>query len=126
MQGQNLIAPQGHIGHRHHRHYIGTQCTQGSTHHPQMDNINKKVIERHVEAAHHNAQHTGYTHVARTLEHGCHEMIKQYHRQCERKDEKISRGIGSYVVTATQPIGQRTVNPHTHQTNKQCKHQTTY
>ena len=84
-----MALPHGLSGHWHHCQHVSTHGSEGRTGYAEVQNINKQVVESHVEAAHHDAQEARRAHVARAFQHVSHQMITHHERQCKRKYKKI-------------------------------------
>ena len=103
VEGENLVFPHGLPRHGDGGKYIRGQRAEGGARNAQAENVDKQVVECHVEAAHHYGQRAGHSHLARAFQHGSREVINEHGGQREAEDEEISRRHWRDVGLATKP-----------------------
>lgn len=92
------------------RHDVCCHRAQSCTDDTHIKDVYKEVVERHIEATHHDGECTRHAHLSRTLQHRTHEMIGEDGGKRETKDEEISRRHRGDVCLATEPIGEWVVD----------------
>ena len=125
-QRQYPVAASGYPRHGKRGNQIGTGRPYGRTYHAHVQQIDKKIVESHVEHTHRDTHGARHTHVARTLEHGGRQMKQQQKRKRQREHPEVSRCVGSNIRSATQPIRQPRADGHPHTGEHHAHRQSAY
>ena len=109
-EAQHAAAEEQEVEHQRRRDELGNASSQGGSHDTEADDVDKEVVEQHVQDAHQDVQHRRNLHVARALEHRAGQALQLEEDAAHADDGEIQRGIGGYLRRAAQPVGQGTAD----------------
>ena len=125
FQSQDVRTAEQEVEHQRSRHELRKSGSNGCASHSHVSDIDKEVVEDHVQCTSHDVQYGGNLHVAGAFQHRTAQPVHLEEDAAEPDNGEINGSVMGYLLRASQPIGKWTTDENAGYRDDKTENQTT-